>query len=164
MTASERRNAILEVLCFRRFDTVANLAFEFGVTDRTIRNDILTLSLEYPIYTTKGNDLHHQRQWRRYSCRRKVQAWKDLSQGRAAGIVGKALALSQRERRRSNEVHNQDFRIERSNEMKRKAAAEYVVEVNGTPDYAKIPKPVLESVAKKFLENILKRQKENDEG
>lgn len=48
--------------------------------------------------------------------------------------------------------------------MKRKAAAEYVVEVNGTPDYAKIPKPVLESVAKKFLENILKRQKENDEG
>ena len=45
--------------------------------------------------------------------------------------------------------------------MKRKAAAEYVVEVNGTPDYAKIPK---ESVAKKFLENILKRQKENDEG
>ena len=37
--------------------------------------------------------------------------------------------------------------------MKRKAAAEYVVEVNGTPDYAKIPKPVLESVAKKFLEN-----------
>lgn len=48
--------------------------------------------------------------------------------------------------------------------MKRKAAAEYVVEVNGTPDYTKIPKPVLESVAKKFLENILKRQKENDEG
>ena len=41
MTASERRNAILEVLCFRRFDTVANLAFEFGVTDRTIRNDRL---------------------------------------------------------------------------------------------------------------------------
>ena len=30
--------------------------------------------------------------------------------------------------------------------MKRKAAAEYVVEVNGTPDYAKIPKPVLESL------------------
>ena len=53
MTASERRNAILEVLCFRRFDTVANLAFEFGVTDRTIRNDILTLSLEYPIYTCR---------------------------------------------------------------------------------------------------------------
>lgn len=55
MTASERRNAILEVLCLRRFETVENLAFEFGVTGRTIRNDILMLSLEYPIYTTKGN-------------------------------------------------------------------------------------------------------------
>ncbi len=54
MTASERRNTIIEVLCLRRFDTVENLAFEFGVTGRTIRNDILTLSLEYPIYTAKG--------------------------------------------------------------------------------------------------------------
>ncbi len=55
MTSSERRNAILEVLCMRRFETVENLAFEFGVTGRTIRNDILMLSLEYPIYTAKGN-------------------------------------------------------------------------------------------------------------
>ena len=31
MTANERRNAILEVLCLRRFETVENLAFEFGV-------------------------------------------------------------------------------------------------------------------------------------
>ncbi len=55
MTASERRNAILEVLCLRRFETVENLAFEFNVSGRTIRNDILSLSLEYPIYTTQGN-------------------------------------------------------------------------------------------------------------
>lgn len=55
MTASERRNAIIEVLCLRRFETVDNLAFEFGVTGRTIRNDILMLSLEYPIYTIQGN-------------------------------------------------------------------------------------------------------------
>lgn len=54
MTSNERRNAILEVLSMRRFDTVENLAFEFGVSGRTIRNDILMLSLEYPIYTTKG--------------------------------------------------------------------------------------------------------------
>lgn len=54
MTASDRRNAILEVLCRRRFETVENLAFEYGVTGRTIRNDILILSLEYPIYTSKG--------------------------------------------------------------------------------------------------------------
>ena len=55
MTASERRNAILEDLCMRRFEKVSNLAFQFGVTERTIRNDILILSLEYPIYTAKGN-------------------------------------------------------------------------------------------------------------
>lgn len=55
MTANERRNAILEVLCLRRFDTVENLAFEFGVSGRTIRNDVLILSCEYPIYTAKGN-------------------------------------------------------------------------------------------------------------
>ena len=55
MTASERRNAILEDLCMRRFEKVSNLAFQYGVTARTIRNDILMLSLEYPIYTAKGN-------------------------------------------------------------------------------------------------------------
>lgn len=55
MTASERRNAILEDLCMRRFEKVSNLAFQYGVTERTIRNDILILSLEYPIYTAKGN-------------------------------------------------------------------------------------------------------------
>lgn len=55
MTASERRNAILEVLCLRRHETRENLAFEFGVSKRTIEYDILMLSLEYPIYTTQGN-------------------------------------------------------------------------------------------------------------
>lgn len=55
MTASERRNAILEVLCLRKHETRENLAFEFGVSKRTIEYDILTLSLEYPIYTTQGN-------------------------------------------------------------------------------------------------------------
>ena len=37
MTASERRNAILEDLCMRRFKKVGNLAFQYGVTARTIR-------------------------------------------------------------------------------------------------------------------------------
>ena len=55
MTTSERRNAILESLCLRRFEKVDNLAFEFNVSGRTIRNDILSLSLEYPIYTVQGN-------------------------------------------------------------------------------------------------------------
>ena len=54
MTALERRQAILEVLCERRHDKVANLAFEFGVSTRTIKNDILELSLSYPVYTMTG--------------------------------------------------------------------------------------------------------------
>ncbi len=47
--------------------------------------------------------------------------------------------------------------------MKSKAETDYVVKVNGMPDYSKIPKAVLEPVAKKFLENILKQQKEKSE-
>lgn len=44
--------------------------------------------------------------------------------------------------------------------MKAKAEAEYTVEINGMPNYEKIPKATLEPIAKKFLENILKWQKE----
>ena len=54
MRATERRQAILEELCVRRFEKVENLAFEFSVTERTIRNDIQELSLSYPIYTQQG--------------------------------------------------------------------------------------------------------------
>lgn len=55
MTPSERRRAILEVLCSRRHDTRENLAFEFNVSKRTIEYDVLQLSLMYPIYTSQGN-------------------------------------------------------------------------------------------------------------
>ena len=54
MTSSERRQAILEVLCERRHDKIENLAYEFHVTERTIRNDVLELSLSYPVYTVSG--------------------------------------------------------------------------------------------------------------
>ncbi len=54
MKANERRMLILETLCARRQDTVSNLAFEFGVSIRTIKYDIELLSLSYPIYTQKG--------------------------------------------------------------------------------------------------------------
>ena len=54
MGASERRRAILEVLCQRRQDTRENLAHEFGVSLRTISNDIDELSRKYPIITTRG--------------------------------------------------------------------------------------------------------------
>ena len=50
----ERRIALLRALCIRRHDTRANLAFEFGVSKRTIEYDVFNLSLFYPIYTVQG--------------------------------------------------------------------------------------------------------------
>ena len=55
MTAAERRQAILEVLCMRRHETRENLAHEFGVSKRTIEYDVLELSLSYPVFTIQGN-------------------------------------------------------------------------------------------------------------
>lgn len=52
MKALERRQALLELLCERRYEKMANLAFEFGVSRQTIQNDVLELSLSYPIYTS----------------------------------------------------------------------------------------------------------------
>lgn len=54
MGVSERRNKILKILYTRRYDTIGNLAFEFNVSERTIRRDIETLSLTEPIYTQSG--------------------------------------------------------------------------------------------------------------
>ena len=54
MTPSERREAILNVLCKRRQDTVENLAHEFGVSVRTIKYDIEELTLAHPIETVRG--------------------------------------------------------------------------------------------------------------
>ena len=54
MGTSERRNAIMRILCRRRHETVSNIASEFGVSERTIRRDIEILSLSEPIYTQSG--------------------------------------------------------------------------------------------------------------
>lgn len=54
MGASERRQAIIEALSRRRQDTMENLAHEFGVTIRTIRNDIAELRLSFPVETVRG--------------------------------------------------------------------------------------------------------------
>lgn len=51
---SERRMSIIETLNLRRNDSIDNLAFEFGVSRRTMRNDIEMLSLSFPIYTIPG--------------------------------------------------------------------------------------------------------------
>jgi predicted DNA-binding transcriptional regulator YafY len=54
VNATERRKQIIEALCSRRYEKIENLAFEFSVTKRTIKNDIAELSLSYPIYTKPG--------------------------------------------------------------------------------------------------------------
>lgn len=54
METPERRNAILKLLYRRQRETIRNMAFEFGVSERTIRRDIEVLSLIVPIYTLQG--------------------------------------------------------------------------------------------------------------
>ena len=54
MSPSERRSAILRLLCKRRHETAANLAEEFGVSERTIRADLVILSCYYPILVLRG--------------------------------------------------------------------------------------------------------------
>ena len=54
-TPSERRDAILEVLCVRRKMTISELVTEFDVSRRTIINDIIELTRSYPIETYRGN-------------------------------------------------------------------------------------------------------------
>lgn len=54
MSASQRREELLNTLMLRRKDTASNLAAEFGVSERTIRNDILILSCSYPIEMKQG--------------------------------------------------------------------------------------------------------------
>ena len=44
----------MDLLCDRRYETANNLAALFGVTARTIRNDITALSCTYPIQTICG--------------------------------------------------------------------------------------------------------------
>lgn len=54
MNVWERRNEIISILTVKRHVTVTELAEEFGVTARTIENDIQALSRGYPIYTKPG--------------------------------------------------------------------------------------------------------------
>ena len=54
VTADERRRAIVEELQTRGYAKRGNLAFEFGVSMRTIDNDLLHLTEEIPFFITKG--------------------------------------------------------------------------------------------------------------
>ncbi|MCL2200506.1 MAG: HTH domain-containing protein [Oscillospiraceae bacterium] len=57
MTAAGRRTELIRILRGRRKDTVKNLAYALGVTERTIRRDLLTLTLDegYHIDVLPGN-------------------------------------------------------------------------------------------------------------
>ncbi len=54
-SALERRQMLLEVLCQRRYDTIAHLAIEFSMSPRTIHYDLKVLQCSYPIETVRGN-------------------------------------------------------------------------------------------------------------
>ena len=54
MGTAERRYEIMKILCRRRYETIRNLASEFGVSMRTIQRDIDVLSGTEPIYTKVG--------------------------------------------------------------------------------------------------------------
>ena len=55
MTTNERRAEIMRILVSRRHETMGQLAGELGVTDRTIRSDIVALTVDYPLDTVRGN-------------------------------------------------------------------------------------------------------------
>ena len=54
MTARQRRHVMIKELSDRRRETRGNFAVEFQVSLRTIDNDLIYLSQEYPIYTERG--------------------------------------------------------------------------------------------------------------
>lgn len=54
MGTAERRYQIMKILCRRRYETMNNLASEFGVSVRTIQRDVESLSGTEPIYTQCG--------------------------------------------------------------------------------------------------------------
>jgi DeoR/GlpR family transcriptional regulator of sugar metabolism len=54
MSTGERQREIIRILLGRRFETMQNLAAEIGVSDRTIRRDVLNLTTAYPLETVLG--------------------------------------------------------------------------------------------------------------
>jgi len=53
-SVNERRAEIVRILESRRRETMSNLAFQFGVSVRTINYDIDNLAASHPIETVRG--------------------------------------------------------------------------------------------------------------
>lgn len=56
MTMNERRAEIMRILTARRSITMPELARTFQVTTRTIQNDVVALTVDYPLETQQGKD------------------------------------------------------------------------------------------------------------
>ena len=54
MTMNERRAEIMRILTARRSITMPELARRFQVTTRTIQNDVVALTVDYPLETQQG--------------------------------------------------------------------------------------------------------------
>ena len=54
MSQMERQMEILQILSMERQTTARQLAEHFGVCEKTIRRDIETLTLSYPIFPISG--------------------------------------------------------------------------------------------------------------
>lgn len=54
MDTAHRRMEIISILVAKGHATTRELAWELDVSRRTIMNDVITLSFDYPIYTKPG--------------------------------------------------------------------------------------------------------------
>ena len=54
MDTAHRRMEIISILAAKRHMTMGELAWELEVSRRTIMNDVIALSFDYPIYTKPG--------------------------------------------------------------------------------------------------------------
>ena len=54
MDTAHRRMEIISILCAKGHMTMRELAWELDVSRRTIMNDIIALSFDYPVYTKPG--------------------------------------------------------------------------------------------------------------
>ena len=54
MDTAHRRMEIISILSAKGHATMRELAWELEVSRRTIMNDIISLSLYYPVYTKPG--------------------------------------------------------------------------------------------------------------
>ena len=54
MKTAERRLELIRIMCSRRYEKTENLAFEFNVSEKTVRRDIDAVSRTVPLYTRRG--------------------------------------------------------------------------------------------------------------